>query len=414
MNILDKVVKVLKKSVFCSLLPKEGKFTSFVEGQNNVFNLIGNSLRPQNTLWVHASSLGELAVVRPIIKEIRKNGNPHIVLTFFSPTGFNATTGVNGPKYTEVDEIYYLPIDTVDNAKLFLNCISPMKAIYAVSELWPNYLFELKRRNIPTFLVSAKISNKSSVLKWYGRLFRNVMSCFNEIFCLDANSKSLLDSIGICNVKVTGDALFDNAIAISRQEYRNDIIERFCSKRDVFIAGSIHDSKDLEMVSFVANNNPDDRFVFVPHEICEENLNSIRRAVNGKCLFYSEYEQPADLDDIQVLVIDYLGDLSKMYRYCKFAYIGGGFTPYLHSVIEATVYGLPVAFGPRIERKATPIQLIELGIGTIVENSRELNSWYVYLKSNTSELQSLRETAIGYANDNSGATSSIVKMIMEG
>lgn len=413
-RILAQFVKVSNRSPFRFLLPKDGKMSLFIEGQNNVFSLIGNSVRPQNTLWVHACSLGELAVVRPIIKEIRRNSNPHIVLTFFSPTGFNAATGVNGPKYTDVDEIFYLPIDTVDNVRRFLNRISPQKVFFAVSELWPNYLIELRKRDIPAFLVSAKITDKSSVMRWYGRLFRYAISSFSKIFCLDLKSKCLLDSIGVVNVMVTGDALFDNAIAISRQNYNNEIVEHFCKGQDVFIAGSIHDDKDLELVSYVANSNPENRFILVPHEICEENLNSIRRAITGKCILYSECEKLTDLKGVQVLVIDYIGDLSRIYRFCKYAYIGGGFTPYLHSVIEATVYGLPVAFGPRTERTTTPLQLVEMGIGTVVRNGKELNRWYSDLRAKMSVYQYLRETAINFAKDNSGATSGIVKMIMEG
>ena len=413
-RIFDKTVKVLNKSAFRSLFPKSSKFSLFIEGQKKVFPIIEKSIQAKNTLWVHAASLGELAVVRPIIKEIRNNCSQHIVLTFFSPTGYNAATGINGPKYTDVDEIFYLPIDTIDNVRRFLDYVSPQKAIFAVSELWPNYLFELRKRGISAFLVSAKITNNSSVMKWYGRLFRRAISNFSNIFCLDSKSKLYLDSIGVVNSRVTGDALFDNAIAISKQEYRNEIIELFCKGRNVFIAGSIHEKMDLKLVSYVANNNPDKRFIFVPHEICEENLNSIRRVVNGRCLLYSEYEKAADLENVQVLVIDYIGDLSKIYRFGKLAYIGGGFTPYLHSVIEATVYGLPVAFGPRTERTTTPVQLVELGIGTVVRNGKELNCWYNNLIAKEMELKKMRETAICFAKNNSGATRSIVKMIMEG
>ena len=207
--------------------------------------------------------------------------------------------------------------------------------------------------------------------------------------------------------------MFDNAVVNSRKEYTNEKVERFCSGHKVFIAGSIHDKNDLDMVSYVANKNRDDKFIFVPHEISEETLNAIKYHVEGKSLLYSECDKDTNLDDVQVLVIDFLGALAQLYRYCDYAYVGGGFTPFLHSVIEATVYGLPVAFGPRIERKTTPLQLVELGIGMIVKDGKQLNTWYKSLKNDAQVLDTIKSKARIYTNNNTGATDNIIQMIKE-
>jgi len=102
-----------------------------------------------------------------------------------------------------------------------------------------------------------------------------------------------------------------------------------------------------------------------------------------------------------------------MYRYCAYAYIGGGFTPYLHSVIEATVYGLPVSFGPEIYRKNTPQELIDLGIGFMVRTPEEIETWFRRLKDNSSLLAEIRIKAKRYTESQTGATGQVIDIITE-
>lgn len=416
-NIVTKLIDVffafLNTTHIVLLLPSNNKVRKFVQGQYHLLNRIEQNKISKETIWVHAASLGELGVARPIIQELRKMYGCHILLTFFSSTGYEATSKYLGRKVCDADEIYYLPLDTKQNASRFLRLISPQKAIFIVSEIWPNYLKELKKRSVPTYLISAKINADNAVMKWYGWLVKDAFKCFTHISCLDEKSMKLLARIGIKQVSVMGDPLFDNAIAIAKKDYSNRVIENFCSQHDVFIAGSIHDKKDLELVSYVANMNRHDKFIFVPHEIYPEMLRQIKYVLKGCCKLYSECDENTDLAPVQVLVIDFLGALSSIYRFCKYAYVGGGFTPYLHSVIEATVYGLPVAFGPKINRKVVTQQLIEIGVGEIVETGKELNLWYCSLKSNPDKLDKIRKRAIDYTKENKGATGKVVKMLMD-
>lgn len=408
----DKLIRQPILAKFLEMYSKDSKAYKFVVGHARTAVKIHTGVRRDNVVWTHVSSLGELAVVRPVIKELRSKYGKHVVLTFFSPSGYEASVPYLGTSYADADEIYYMPIDTWKNACRFIDVIKPQLVIFAISEIWPNYLEELRKRNVPTYLVSAKITGKSSICKPYGGLIRDSYKCFTHIACLNKESKDILLRYGIKNVSIIGDPLFDNAIAISRKEYENVVIQRFCEGNYVFIAGSIHDKTDLEMVSYLANANPDDKFIFVPHEIHEEILNQIKYHLEGACLLYSECDENTDFSDIQVLVIDFLGALSRIYRFCRYAYVGGGFTPYLHSVIEATVYGLPVAFGPRIERKVTPLQMVEMGIGKIVTNGSELDKWYKSLRRDDKILEQTKLLAERYTSQNAGATRSIVDMVL--
>lgn len=362
---------------------------------------------PSPVIWLHASSLGEYGVARPIIKLLKQKGACRIVVTFFSPTGYEALR-VHPP---EIDHIFYLPWDTPGNARSFIECIQPQKVIFIISEYWVNYLNELRIRKIPTFLISAVISREAPFFKWYGGLFRPSLQAFTHFLVLNRQSGENLLSLGYRNFSVTGDPLFDNAIGVASTPYHNPVVEKFVCRKDVFIAGSVSDRKDLQLVCSLANHHRDVRFIIVPHEISEENLNEIKFNLDGYALCYSECNADTDFSDTQTLIIDYLGALAFLYRYGKWAYVGGGFTPYLHSIIEATVYGLPVAFGPMIHRKVTPNELIQLGIGRVVHSEKELMKWFEELRNAPQQLEQIRSTALDYSRKNSGATSNIIKIL---
>ena len=394
------------------LLAPESKLKKFAKGQQGLVKLIQNEMTCHKdsevpVIWLHASSLGEYGVARPIIKRLRQQGKYRIVVTFFSPTGYEALN-IHHP---EIDHIFYLPLDTARNARTFIETVHPQKAIFIISEYWVNYLNELKARNIPTFLISAVISRNAPFFKWYGRLFRPSLQAFTHFLVLNRQSGENLQSLGYKNFSVTGDPLFDNAIAVASTPYQNPIVEKFACGKEVFIAGSVSDRKDMQLVCHLANRHRDVRFIIVPHEISEEILNDIKFNLEGYALCHSECDGNTDFSDTQTLIIDYLGALAFLYRYGKWAYVGGGFTPYLHSIIEATVYGLPVAFGPMIQRKVTPNELIELGIGRVVRSEKELDNWFESLKDAPRRLEQIKNTAQDYSRANSGATSNIIQIL---
>jgi len=399
---------------FSTLFLKDGnrsKYSLFAKGRKNIIEEIEADMQAKQgrrpTYWIHASSLGEFAVARPIIRKLKKQGLCSIVVTFFSSTGYEALKG----RHEEADYLYYLPVDTESNARRFVDAVNPDKALFIISEYWVNYLDVLKEKGTPTYLVSALVGDKWYMSGWPGAMLRDVFKVYTHIFVLDEKSETSLRRCGISNVSVSGDPLFDNAHAISITPWHDEVIERFACHGDVFVAGSISDSKDLALMCRLANKHRDTRFIFVPHEICEETLNKMKYELDGHTLLYSECDGFTDFTSVQVLVIDFLGALAYLYRYAKWAYIGGGFTPLLHSVIEATVYGVPVSFGPETHRKVTPNQLVELGIGCKVTCFRELDSWFTSLKHDEERLEQIRLASSEYVERNLDATEQIVKLI---
>lgn len=414
LSLLYFLVRMVSFLRITSLMSADSKRRKFIDGQRTALSdiIAGSAQRPDNVVWVHASSLGEYGVARPLIRELKEQHGYHIVLTFFSPTGYEALRGMSD-RYPEADEVYYLPLDTVRNARRLVESVRPVKAVFIISELWINHLNQLRRHNVPTYLVSAKITRRTAAAKWYGKPLRDALRCFTEIMVLDYTSERILHRLGVNNVRRTGDPLFDNAVGVARQEYSDDVLGRFCGSDRVFIAGSISDENDLRLVSHLANSFPTQKFIFVPHEVSEASLRTIKDSLKGRSMLYSEFKSSLDTTGVQVLIIDFIGALARMYRYCAYAYVGGGFTPYLHSVIEATVYGLPVAFGPEIHRKNTPQELIDLGIGAMVRTPAEVETWFQCIKDNSSLLDEVRRKAVSYTASQTGATGQVLKIITD-
>lgn len=414
MKIALKLSKMIwSHQIFQRMFSPDSKTYKFIMGQKNIIETIKAEMQnnTKEVYWFHASSYGEYAVARPIVKQIRSL-NKCIVVTFFSSSGYEALIQENSYKH-EVDHIFFLPVDTLGNAKKFLDIVNPQRAIFIISEYWIDYLKELKKRDIPTYIISMHVTKKSYLLKWYGFPLRKALKAIKTFVVLDEESKRNLSSIGYNNVVVAGNPLFDNAVGISKEPYSNSIIENFCSTaKSVFVGGSIDNDKDLLLVSSLANQNKDVKFIIAPHEISEEKLNSIQYEMEGLTKLYSECSAKTDFSNTQTLVIDFMGYLSRIYRYGKWAYVGGGFTPYLHSVIEPVVYGMPVAFGPQIDRKETPSQMVELGIGSVVRNKKEIKEWFVKLKDDESHLEDIREKTKAFVNSNTNAAQYVVKILL--
>ena len=409
------LLKIVAHSTCLSHSLHKSKLFKFALGQHKVLQTIRETSEDHKgkSVWIHVSSLGEYAVARPIIKQLRADGKT-IILTVFSPSAFDVL-GNKGKAPNEADCVFYLPWDTRHNAKQFLDTINPEKAIFIISEYWINYLRELGKRHIPTYFVSSLIPKDSYLLKWYAKPIRKAIPQDTTFMALDEESKKNLNSIGFNHVTVIGDPLFDNAIGIAKTPYQNDIIERFCATASdgVLIAGSISDKKDLKIVSTFANKHRNIKCIFVPHEISQENLNEIKYHLEGWAELYSDCTPETDFSKRQVLIIDFMGALSRIYRYGSWAYVGGGFTPYLHSVIEPVVYGLPVVFGPCIQRKVTPQQMISLGIGAIATSAKEFSLWIEYWMSDKQEMARIKQTALEYTANNGGATNRVIETIMK-
>lgn len=362
------------------------------------FNDIADFDLPESTkpvIWVHIDSLAEAEILHPIIKLFTKEGKYTILMTYSSSllsTLYNLQRDCH-----YIDHLYPLPVDSPANAELFIVRANPKVVIFATSSYCSNYLCQLKKRNIPTFLIMTKTARKVSFLKWRDTWYRDVLKTFTHIFVFDHKSKAFLDRLQVGNVTIDAYPPVEMYGQKTTKEYHNSIIEKFIANdKFIFIGGNIDTDLDLRLVAHVANTNPTLKCIFVPHTISEEHLNRIKYELEGYTLLYSECNDDTNFDRVQILVIDFLGDLSHIYSYGSCAYVGGGFTSYLRNVIEATANGLPTSFGPRIKHRALPKYLINLGVSQIVRTPNDICKWERNLEANPALVQRINSDSIQF------------------
>ena len=203
---------------------RKRKARLMLDGQRDTFERLRSQLNPNvRYIWVHASSLGEFEQGRPLIEKIKANDpDAHIVLSFFSPSGYEVRKN-----YDRVDAVCYLPFDLPNNVKRFLDIVRPSVAIFVKYEFWGNYLMELRRRQVPTYIISAIFRPSQSFFKPWGGMMRKILKCFTTLFVQNEESRALLHSIGINDVEVSGDTRFDRVSDVRSAAREFPMIARF-------------------------------------------------------------------------------------------------------------------------------------------------------------------------------------------
>jgi 3-deoxy-D-manno-octulosonic-acid transferase len=319
--------------------------------------------RKAKYIWFHAASLGEFEQGRPMIETIRKRYPQYeILLTFFSPSGYEVRKNYEG-----ADVICYLPFDTPFKVRKFLNLANPYMAVFIKYEFWLNYLTELKRRGIKTYLISAVFRPNQLFFKWYGAWYRKALLCYERLFVQDEDSRKLLAGYGIDNVEVCGDTRFDRVLEIQRNARLMPEVESFAEEGKLMLVAGSSWPEDEEFIIPYFNTHPEVKLIIAPHEIHREHLLYIQSLLNRPSIRLSESSEES-LRTNDCLIIDSFGLLSSIYRYGDVAYIGGGFGGGIHNTLEAAVYGIPVVFGPKYHKFKEAKNLINCGGGFSVDN----------------------------------------------
>ena len=200
------------------------KMKLFVDGRKVVFPVLEQKIKlTDKTIWFHAASLGEYEQGLPVIEKIKEQFPLHkIVVTFFSPSGYEVRKN-----NTVADVTVYLPLDTKKNAQQFLKLVHPDLVFFIKYEYWPNYLFELKKSNTKTYLISGILRKNQLFFKWYGGFYRDALDAFTYFFVQNETSKKLLLQVGKTNVSVSGDTRFDRVAAILEKDNSLGFISQF-------------------------------------------------------------------------------------------------------------------------------------------------------------------------------------------
>ncbi|MCC6835738.1 MAG: 3-deoxy-D-manno-octulosonic acid transferase [Cytophagales bacterium] len=376
----------------------------FVNGRSKIFNRLQSDFakNEQKVIWMHCASLGEFEQGRPVLERIRKDFPGYkILLTFFSPSGYEIRKN-----YTGADYIYYLPWDSRNHARRFIEITKPVLAIFVKYEFWYHYTNTLSKKSIPLISISSIFRNNQSFFQWYGGFFRGILKKFNHFFVQNKQSADLLIRIGITPVTLAGDTRFDRVHAITRQNKVIEVAEKFKGTDRTFVVGSLW-PEDLEVLApFINEHKQSLKFIIAPHEITESFLHKIEESVDAKCIRFS---QAGEQNDASVLIIDNIGMLSALYRYGEFAYVGGAFGKGLHNILEAACYGIPVFFGNKnYEKFKEATELIMRGGAFAVSGYSELESNYELMVSRPENFLLACEVTKAYVTENLGATDKIM------
>ena len=294
------------------------KLKLFVEGRKKVFKQLEKIDFSEDWVWFHAASLGEFEQAVPIMEAIKENYPTYkILVSFYSPSGYE-----NKKKHQLADAIVYLPLDTPKNAKRFVSIIKPKLAFFIKYDIWPNFLKELQIQNIRTFLISGAFRKDQIYFKPYGGLFREALRVFEHIFLQNETSKELLKTINITNTTVSGDTRFDR---VARQlEYDNqlDFVAQFKDQKTCIVAGSTWPEDDALLLEYINTASEDVKFIIAPHEIKNEKIQRLKAQIVKKAVLFSE-KKDSKINQYQVLIIDTIGLLTKVYSYADIAYVGG-------------------------------------------------------------------------------------------
>lgn len=385
------------------------------EGQRDVWQRLENAFKSDDkVIWIHASSLGEFEQGRPLIERFRaENPEYKILLTFFSPSGYEVRKNYGG-----ADCVCYLPFDTPRRVERFLDLAHPTIAIFVKYEFWANYLYSLKKRNIPSYLISAVFRPGQLFFKPWGGWYRGLLCLYDHIFVQDNRSKELLNSIGVTNVTVAGDTRFDRVTDILRSRRNISELNSFVGQRGtpehssfVMMFGSSWPQDEVVYTEWL-RRNPEVKAVIAPHEFDKERLNRLKELVPDQVVLMSELkDKPHAADGKRVLIIDCFGLLSSAYSYADAAYVGGGFGVSIHNINEAAVYGIPVIFGPENSKFIEAQELKINGGGIEIRCADDFDTIADTLLRDSNELKLRGKAAGDYIRSKLGATKIIFEAL---
>jgi 3-deoxy-D-manno-octulosonic-acid transferase len=386
------------------------KARKWLRGRKNLFERIKKEVAPgAPILWFHVSSLGEFEQARPVIENVKIHFPEYkILLTFFSPSGYELQKG-----YPLVDYVYYLPLDTPKNAVQFLNLVKPEKVFFVKYEFWFNYLTELKRQQIPTYIFSALFRPTQFFFRPWGKWFRKALRAYHHIFVQNQSSAEVLKKFGFENVTISGDTRLDRVYQIAKTANRLPKVEKFCSGGKAIVAGSTWPEDEALFIRFINENTKPEKYIIAPHEVHPESLKRITSVLQKSWVLYSDDLTNDQLEQAEVMVVDGYGYLVSVYRYAKIAYIGGGFTTGIHSILEPAVYGMPVLFGPNYHKFHEAREMIQLGAALSVSSYEELSPLLESFLSDPERLNNVSQFASQYVESNRGATENIVNYFLK-
>lgn len=384
------------------------KMKLFLDGRKDVFKTLASSIKAEDkTIWFHCASLGEFEQGVPLMEVLKEKHPSHkLVITFFSPSGYEIKK--NTPL---ADVVVYLPLDTPKNARNFIQLVHPSLAIFIKYEFWPNYLFQLKKNNIKTFLVSGLFRENQLFFKSYGGFMRKSLKSFNHFFVQDESSEKLLQQINFNNITVSGDTRFDRVFNQLKQDNNLDFISHFKQESLCIVCGSTWPEDEQVLLDYINSSSSTVKFIIAPHKIEAGKIEAFKQNIKKKVVLFSEKEN-LNLSGYSILIIDTIGLLTKIYSYADIAYVGGAMgSTGLHNILEPITFGIPIVIGKNLKKFPEAKTLLDLKGLFSVNDTAECSEILTKLADDEDFRHKAGMIAKQYAKRNIGATQKVVDYI---
>jgi len=367
-------------------------------------------------IWVHCASLGEFEQGRPVIEALRAETDAVVLLTFFSPSGYEIRKN-----YAYAHWVGYLPADTPANACQFVALAQPAAAIFVKYELWLHYLAELRRLAVPTYLISAYFRKGQAYFRApYKKLYAEAFHGLWKIFVQNATTADLIrEAYGNLPCIVAGDTRADRVLATTATHFEDPVVATFAATGPICVAGSTwppDESLWAEALSMLDEQPLATklRLIVAAHEVNPTRLAGIenRFAQLGPVVRLSQADEQS-ASRARILLVDSIGKLSLLYRYGTIAYVGGGFGKGIHNTLEPAAYGLPVAFGPKHQRSDEAQELLHKGAAKAVQTSQQLAQWLALLLTDRQVYTQTTTAATEIVRGRQGATVVIIRQLRQ-
>ncbi len=403
---------------FCFVALVNSKVRRGIRGRKDFFKRLeeATSRLPEGgpRFWIHSSSMGEFEQAKPLIERLKERfPRGSVIVSFFSPSVFEHVQ-----EYRGADHLCYLPFDSRKRAERFLSLVRPDVAIVVRHDFWPNHLRQLNRQGVPTVLIncSVHISHRFPLSLKIHQFF---YSYFDLILTVSQEAKSVCETFRFekGRVELVGDTRYDQVVRRAKEaEKIVEPLRKFKGRRRCFVVGSTWPS-DEEILFGTLHRLLRERIdvwtVLVPHEPTKERLFQIERRLSSMELGFSRF---SDLEaggscDGEVLVVDRVGILASLYALGELCFVGGGFGPGIHNVLEPAALGKVVLFGPRHKNSYEAGQLKKHGVGFVVRSGEELYSLLLSFLKDTGRLSEKGRMAADLVQENVGATERIVNRL---
>lgn len=360
----------------------------------------------ENIIWMHVASLGEYEQGLPVLEKLKTEYPNHtFLLTFFSPSGYEVKKN-SAP----VDLVCYLPLDIISNANRFVRLAKPKLAIFIKYEIWPNYLHALRAHEIPTLMVSGIFYEKQIFFKIWGGFMRSSLQTFHHFFVQNETSKNLLNQIELTSVTVNGDTRFDRVATILDRNNNLDFMDAFKQDNLCLVLGSTWPEDMAVLLPFINTYEGNLKWVIAPHTVKPEAIEKLKAQIKKPTVAYSELDN-SDVSQAEVLIVDTIGLLTKIYSYADIAYVGGGFATGLHNTLEPAVFGIPVVIGPQYKGFDEAETLVNANGVLSIASKQELEATLYGLLADASFRKETGDINARLLQSSQGATDEVVRYV---